>query len=70
MPLTDVAPRRIHAALVQLAGTCRQTLVYVWVFKEKRHMSQRKRKRKRIINVVRAAEDTEMNRFLEGDAID
>lgn len=27
--LAHVAPRRIHAALVQLAGACRQTLVYV-----------------------------------------
>lgn len=27
--LAHVTPRRIHAALVQLAGVCRQTLVYV-----------------------------------------
>lgn len=28
--LAYVTPHRIHAALVQLAGVCRQTLVYVY----------------------------------------
>lgn len=34
--LTDVTPRSIHTALVQLAGVCRQTLIYIWVFKKKK----------------------------------
>ncbi len=34
-PLTDVTPCSIHTALVQLAGVCGQTLIYVWEFKKR-----------------------------------
>lgn len=36
-PLTDITPRCIHAALVRLAGTCGQTLVYVYRLEKKRN---------------------------------
>lgn len=39
--LTDITPRSIHAALVQLAGTCGQTLVYVYCLEEKKNVEKR-----------------------------
>lgn len=41
--LADITPCSIHAALVQLAGTCGQALINVWMFKKKNkktHVSQ------------------------------
>lgn len=33
--LTDITPCSIHAALIQLAGMWRQTLICVWILKRK-----------------------------------
>ena len=34
--LTDIAPCSIHTALIQLAGVCRQTLIYVCMLEKER----------------------------------
>lgn len=38
--LTDVTPCSVHAALIQLAVMCGQTLIYVWKFKKKEYKGQ------------------------------
>ena len=57
-PLTGKTPRSVHAALAQLAGMGRGTLVYIWKFEKKNKRGLCQCEEKRMHNEKCTAEDS------------